>query len=238
MIRRIVKIFTFIILLSLPAEALAGIYGYCRDNSSNVAIKDAGLTLTNVIGRVAGTATTNSSGYYSIDTSGLSRGVYTLKAWHSLYAMQTVSVVISSGDLRKDFYLKKNEVITVPPPTVNNVTSPTNQNKQTLSGTKQANTSIWINGTQAVSLNSSTSWQKQRNLSEGSNRFEIFAKNSQGNMSISVYKTIVCDTIPPVIIITSPDDEYVTSKSKIALQGTVDGVTFTEKGRLRGKEIM
>ncbi|MDH5752559.1 MAG: PKD domain-containing protein, partial [Deltaproteobacteria bacterium] len=44
------------------------------------------------------------------------------------------------------------------PPTVNSVTSPTVVSSQTISGTKEANTSIWMNDVQVVPLDSNTDW--------------------------------------------------------------------------------
>ncbi|GAG15410.1 unnamed protein product, partial [marine sediment metagenome] len=69
-------------------------------------------------------------------------------------------------------------------PTLNNVTSPTNISPQILSGTKETNTSIWINGVEVVPLNSSTDWSYSYNLSEGANNISITSRDAAGNKSL------------------------------------------------------
>ncbi|MFH1858443.1 MAG: putative Ig domain-containing protein, partial [Candidatus Omnitrophota bacterium] len=70
-----------------------------------------------------------------------------------------------------------------PPPNVNPVTSPTNVTPYVLSGTKQVNTSIWINGAEAVSLSGSPSWSYAYPLAEGENLLSITAKDAVLNES-------------------------------------------------------
>lgn len=68
-------------------------------------------------------------------------------------------------------------------PNVNSVTSPTAVSPYPLSGTKQANTSIWMNGVEVVPFNSSTSWNYPTALTEGENILTITAKDSVLNES-------------------------------------------------------
>jgi len=83
-------------------------------------------------------------------------------------------------------------------PVINAVVSPTNQTTQTLSGTKEANTSLWINGAQVIALNALTTWSSAQNLTiEGNNTFSVTAKDSAGNTSAAASATIVRDTTAP-----------------------------------------
>ena len=84
-------------------------------------------------------------------------------------------------------------------PTLDVVTSPTNISPQTLSGTKETNTSIWINGTEVISINSSTNWSFSHNLSEGANNISITSRDIAGNESLSVTTNIILDVIPPMV---------------------------------------
>jgi parallel beta-helix repeat protein len=84
---------------------------------------------------------------------------------------------------------------TVPPEvlTLNLVTSPTNISFQTLSGTKETNTAIWINGAEVISINSDTIWSYSYNLSEGTNNISISSFDTAGNESSTVTAIIDYD---------------------------------------------
>ena len=90
---------------------------------------------------------------------------------------------------------------TQPPamPTVSNPTPVMTASSTLLSGTKQAGTSIWINGVQAVALDQATTWQFTVNLVEGNNTFLVVAKDAAGNVSATYTTTIILDNLPPVI---------------------------------------
>src|SRR3989338_4448546 len=89
----------------------------------------------------------------------------------------------------------------------------------TLTGTKTAGTSIWINGTQVVALNSDPTWSITVTLAEGDNDFVIVAKDAVGNVSTSAVATTVVDNLPPVITAAPPAK---TNLTPYALTGTVD----------------
>jgi len=78
-------------------------------------------------------------------------------------------------------------------PTLGAVVSPTNVTPQILSGTKEANSSIWINGTEVISINSSTNWSFSHNLSEGANNISITSRDTISNESAAVTATIEYD---------------------------------------------
>jgi RHS repeat-associated protein len=83
-------------------------------------------------------------------------------------------------------------------PTLSPVTSPTTYSVQTLSGAKEANSSIWINGVQVVAINSSTSWSYQIKLVQGDNALEIYSKDAADNKSASVHAVIAYDETAPL----------------------------------------
>jgi|GEM_PF-3580818 len=90
---------------------------------------------------------------------------------------------------------------TIPPgqPVVTStVPAVTNQTTLTLSGTKEANTSIWINGAEVVALDNLTTWTATVNLAtEGNNPIDIKAKNSNGLESTVKALTVLRDTVLP-----------------------------------------
>jgi len=78
-------------------------------------------------------------------------------------------------------------------PTLNEVITPTNISIQALSGTKETNSSIWLNGVEVVSLNSSTVWSYSYNFSEGNNNISVTSRDTVGNESSAVLTTIEYD---------------------------------------------
>ena len=68
-------------------------------------------------------------------------------------------------------------------PTLNEVITPTNISSQILSGTKEINTSIWINGVEVISVNIDTTWSHSYTLSEGNNNISINSSDALGNES-------------------------------------------------------
>jgi len=79
-------------------------------------------------------------------------------------------------------------------PTLNPVTSPVNVSPQTLSGTKEENTSIWINDIEVVLLDLSTEWSYPYNLFEGNNNISITSRDTAGNESSAVTAIIEYDS--------------------------------------------
>lgn len=108
---------------------------------------------------------------------------------------------------------------TIPPspPILNPVTTPTNISTQTISGTKEADTSIWINGLQSLALNSPTSFSTDVSLSEGENTFNITAKDTALNESQPSIATIILDTIPPTGTIRINNDAPYTNSLEVSL---------------------
>jgi len=99
------------------------------------------------------------------------------------------------------FYVRSNGLNTnapAQPVVISTVPAVTNQTALTLSGTKEANSAILVNGTQVVALNSSTTWTATVNLStEGNNAISITTKNTIGKISSASPYTVKRDTVVP-----------------------------------------
>ena len=108
-------------------------------------------------------------------------------------------------------------------PTLNPVQSPTSFAVQTLSGTKEANSSIWINGAEVVPVDSNTDWSYQISLNEGINSLEIYAKDAAGNQSGSVMATIEYDETAPL-----PVSNLTADGSGIGTAVTLDWTGYNE----------
>ena len=93
--------------------------------------------------------------------------------------------LISDGELSDSIEWKiKIRDITPPQiPTLNPIISPTNVSPQLLSGTKEANSSILINGIEIIALDDSTDWSYPYYLTEGINHLSITSRDLSGNES-------------------------------------------------------
>ena len=92
----------------------------------------------------------------------------------------------------------------VPKPTVDSLPSKTNNPALPISGTRGANTAIWIHYQGAdqkllVEAGDNSKWNGKLDLSEGENKFVIFAAY-KGNTSVSPptdLVAVILDTVPP-----------------------------------------
>lgn len=96
----------------------------------------------------------------------------------------------------------------IPPdtPTVDTVTSPTIVPSQTLTGTKDKYSSLYINKTEVIPLDSGRAWSYEAPLSEGDNLFSVASKNIYGQESKAVNVHIVLAAGQAEIRITSHQD--------------------------------
>ena len=128
-----------------------------------------------------------------------SKSSWIYSAGYGDYSQKIVKILVSDGELED--YAKWNITINdiSPPaqPTLNTLTSPTNISPQILSGTKETNTSIWINGIEVIPLDLLTDWSYSYNLSEGTNNISITSRDAAGNKSASITTTIILDTSAP-----------------------------------------
>lgn len=152
------------------------------------------------------------------------------------WGTKTVKVLVSDGEFEDSVQWKITIKDITPPnqPILNNVTSPTNVSLQILAGTKEANSSIWINGTEAVPLNSSTDWSYSLSLIEGENNLSITSRDISENESIAVIVNIILDTVPPEVLTLN----MVTSPTNISFQ-TLSGTKETNTAIwINGAEVI
>lgn len=92
---------------------------------------------------------------------------------------------------------------TSPPeaPTMAGIVSPTKVATQLLSGTKQADTALLVNGQQKLALNAETTWSISHVLNEGTNTLNLITCDAAGNDSIPTTATIILDSTPPLFTI-------------------------------------
>jgi parallel beta-helix repeat protein len=150
--------------------------------------------------------------------------------------IKTVKVLVSDGEF-EDSVQWKITIKDITPsnqPILNNVTSPTNVSLQILTGTKETNTSIWINGIEAVSLNSPTNWSYSLPLIEGKNNLSITSRDISGNESTAVIANIILDTVLPEVLTLN----LVTSPTNISFQ-TLSGTKETNTAIwINGAEVI
>ena len=110
-----------------------------------------------------------------------------------------------------------------PLPTVGTLSSPlpavTTEPALTLYGTKQAGTSIWINGQLVVPLDDTTTWTTVVTLTEGENNLTIIAQDAAGISSAGVYRQVILDTEAPLVTWNPPSK---TNVNPLMLTGSVD----------------
>jgi len=108
--------------------------------------------------------------------------------------------------------------------TLEPVQSPTIFAVQTLSGTKEANSSVWLNGTEVVAINADTGWSYQITLIEGENPLELYSKDPAGNQSDSVFAAIIYDETAPL-----PVSNLTADGSGIGTTVTLDWTGYDEQ---------
>jgi len=89
-------------------------------------------------------------------------------------------------------------------PVIDTLTDIVGTTPLTLTGSKEAGTSLWINGTKRMDLNEDTAWQVELDLEPGTNSFSLAVRNDSGIESDSVFITVVYDQVAPVVTSTAP----------------------------------
>jgi len=142
------------------------------------------------------------------------------------YSQKIVKVLVHDGELQDyvQWNITINDITLPAQPTLGAVTSATNISSQTLSGAKEVDTSIWINGVDVVPLDSSVNWSYSYNLSEGTNNISITSRDAAGNESAPITTIITLDTSAPG----APTLDAVVSPTNISpqtLSGTKEATT-------------
>lgn len=84
-------------------------------------------------------------------------------------------------------------------PTLNEILTPTKTTPQTISGGKDAGTSIWLDNSQIVPFDDFTEWSYNLSLLEGENTHSLYARDQAGNRSDEIIFTVILDRAPPVL---------------------------------------
>jgi RHS repeat-associated protein len=84
------------------------------------------------------------------------------------------------------------------------VPNPTRETTVRLRGSKEADTSVWLDGVEIVPWDSLTLWEADLTLAEGSNAHRLSSRDPSGNRSHETLFTIVCDRTPPELVAVEP----------------------------------
>lgn len=152
------------------------------------------------------------------------------------YSQKIVKILVSDGELEDyvQWNITINDITSPAQPTLDTVLSPTNVSPQTLSGTKEANTSIWINGVEVIPVNSNTIWSYDFELTEGENSISIISRDSAGNESNEINTTIILDISAPAI----PSLETVISPTNISIQILLGTKEVNSSILINGTEVI
>ncbi|MBI5847213.1 MAG: hypothetical protein HZB31_04570 [Nitrospirae bacterium] len=105
---------------------------------------------------------------------------------------------------------------------VDSVQSPTKNSTVTMTGTKEANTDLYVNNTKSTAAFVATSWSYTANLSEGLNTFSLYSRDAAGNQGLATNIQVIKDTTPPRIASSVP-----AANSRINQVATID-VAFVD----------
>ena len=72
-----------------------------------------------------------------------------------------------------------------------------------VSGTREDDTSVWINDAEKVNTGSGN-WQVYLTLSQGSNTLEIYLRDNAGNQSDSIIVDVIVDSVAPAVLSVTP----------------------------------
>ena len=108
-------------------------------------------------------------------------------------------------------------IAAVAKPVVDSIPALTNQKTIILSGTKAANTSIWVNGAEKIAVNSSTTWSCNVNLTEGLNSLQVAAKDAVGTQGPLVSLLTTLDSIAPTGSVTINNGDFSTDSLDVML---------------------
>jgi|GEM_PF-2038968 len=107
-------------------------------------------------------------------------------------------------------------------PVVDDFFSPTNARSVTLTGTKQASTSLSAGGTEVVALDEATTWSATFDLEEGENVFRLACHDRAGTKSPDTLVSVVADFTPPNPPVLDPEPPAFSEEATLQVTGTKD----------------
>jgi len=97
---------------------------------------------------------------------------------------------VHADEVRLRFDATDSNVTPPASPTVDSIPATTNNNSIALSGTKEADTAVWINNREVYPKDSGSSWQATYSLDPGVNTLSVYARNAAGQLSVPTVVTI------------------------------------------------
>jgi len=110
-------------------------------------------------------------------------------------------------------------------PTVSSIPEVTKERYISINGTKDINTSIVINGVEAIPPNADTEWtidSYDLGTVDGTKTLVITSRNIFGLESGAVILNVKLDTAPPYVVITSPSNGATLTEAPITVTGTIN----------------
>ncbi|MCU0680201.1 MAG: right-handed parallel beta-helix repeat-containing protein [Planctomycetes bacterium] len=101
----------------------------------------------------------------------------------------------------KSFFVNRKRLINIGTPVLEAYSKTTKQDTITITGSKDSNTSVWVNEQKVVDLSNTNDWSATLTLKVGVNRFDIKSKDSENYESpvVSVYITKEDATLQDII---------------------------------------
>lgn len=183
--------------------------GTKSSDSVSVAVTCSGATV--------GAVTYQNATTWSVNISGLAEGEKTV----------TASARDAAGNQSASTSAGFTVDLTAPAkPVLDAVSSPTASSSVTLTGTKEANSSLYANGQPVAAAGfAATTWSYQASLAEGSNTFTFYAKDAATNQGGSSSVTVVRDTAAPTLASSSPAANAVVNDPSAVTVTLTDGAT-------------
>ncbi|MBI2412063.1 MAG: hypothetical protein HYV24_02490 [Deltaproteobacteria bacterium] len=186
----------------------------------------ASIIVTSSAGTV-GTVAYPSASTWSAGISGLVEGFNTI----NVYALD------SAGNQSGATAVIAVDTTPPAPPVMDAISSPTVSSVLALTGSKETNSFIYVNGVKAPAQYVANAWTYTVSLNEGGNSFNIYAQDELGNQSQHVTVSVVRDTTAPYISSSIPSANVFINQSSnieitladaysaVNLQGSLSGAT-------------
>ena len=150
----------------------------------------------------------------------------------------TAKIRITANDLQTVNYLSQLEsdefqLDTLSPSAPVLVSFPdyTNETPLSISGTKEANTSVLLDGEEIVPLDTEMTWQYDLNLREGENNITLSSIDAFANESLGAGSAVVLDIVAPIVTVNTLS----TNDSTPVVTGTVNEAVDTVSVSVNGQ---
>jgi hypothetical protein len=226
--------------------AMQIVRGYARDSRTQAVISQVKVEVRKSA-TLYGSATTATNGYYSISSGAI--GTVTVSVSKSGYQTQSKTINLTSRQVvTVDFSLVA--VSDTTPPTGSIRINSDAPYATTRDISLSLSASDIGSGVSAMQFsNDGSTWSgevpyaqaKAWALTQGDGQKTVYVKfkDAAGNWSQVYSDSIALDMTPPVVVITAPQDGFLTNDHQVSLEGSVDGVSFTEIRELtEGENIL